>query len=144
MIDAGESSEGVGERIRGRVMREDGLDEEGKVAISAGAEITEAERDLVEELRVEKVMVRSLLTCAMDHGVCKRCYGRDLARGHLVSMGDSVGVIAAQSIGEPGTQLTMRTFHIGGTASRLAEQHTWAAKFSGVLEFHEPPEVNNE
>ena len=144
LIESGEIIEGLGDRILGRVIQEDVLDEEGKVAISAGAEITEAERDLVEELRVEKVMVRSLLTCAMDHGVCKRCYGRDLARGHLVSMGDAVGVIAAQSIGEPGTQLTMRTFHIGGTASRLAEQNTWEAKFSGILKFHELKEVKNE
>ncbi|MDP7318884.1 MAG: DNA-directed RNA polymerase subunit beta', partial [SAR324 cluster bacterium] len=143
-IESGEIIEGLGDRILGRVIQEDVLDDEGRVAIPAGAEITETEQDLVEELRLEKVMVRSLLTCAMDHGVCKHCYGRDLARGQMVTMGDSVGVIAAQSIGEPGTQLTMRTFHIGGTASRLAEQNTWEAKFSGRLKFHDLKEVKNE
>ncbi len=144
LIESGEIIEGLGDRILGRVIQEDILDDDGKVTIPAGTEITEAERDMVEELRLEKVMIRSVLTCILDHGVCKRCYGRDLARGHMVTMGDSVGVIAAQSIGEPGTQLTMRTFHIGGTASRLAEQNTWEAKFSGLLKFHDLKEVKNE
>ncbi len=79
--------------------------------------------------------IRSVLTCQSRQGVCGRCYGRDLARGHMVNLGEAIGVIAAQSIGEPGTQLTMRTFHIGGTASRRAEQTTLEARNEGILKF---------
>ena len=79
--------------------------------------------------------IRSVLTCQSRQGVCGRCYGRDLARGHMVNLGEAIGVIAAQSIGEPGTQLTMRTFHIGGTASRRAEQTTLEARNDGIVKF---------
>ena len=79
--------------------------------------------------------IRSVLTCQSRQGVCVRCYGRDLARGHMVNLGEAIGVIAAQSIGEPGTQLTMRTFHIGGTASRRAEQTTLEARNDGIVKF---------
>jgi len=90
----------------------------------------------VEDAGIEKISIRSVLTCKSTHGICALCYGRDLARGHLVNLGEAVGVIAAQSIGEPGTQLTMRTFHIGGTASRRAEQTSLEARFDGKLQFN--------
>ena len=86
---------------------------------------------------LEKVKIRSVLTCQTRQGVCVGCYGRDLARGHLVNMGEAVGVIAAQSIGEPGTQLTMRTFHIGGTASRRAEQTSLEARNEGMVRVYQ-------
>src|SRR5206468_4863538 len=89
-----------------------------------------------EEAGLERVKIRSVLTCQSRQGVCMQCYGRDLARGHLVDLGEAIGIIAAQSIGEPGTQLTMRTFHIGGTASRRAEQTTLEARNEGVVRLH--------
>ncbi len=97
----------------------------------AGAELDEALADSVEDAGIERVKIRSVLTCAARRGVCAKCYGRDLATGRLVELGLAVGVVAAQSIGEPGTQLTMRTFHIGGTASRVAEQSTLEARHRG-------------
>ena len=87
-------------------------------------------------VRIEKVKIRSVLTCTSRRGVCAKCYGRDLATGRLVELGQAVGVIAAQSIGEPGTQLTMRTFHIGGTASRVSEQSTLEARNAGTVRFN--------
>src|SRR5690606_28995339 len=90
---------------------------------------------LIEAAGLERVKIRSVLTCQSRRGVCTMCYGRDLARGHLANMGEAIGVIAAQSIGEPGTQLTMRTFHIGGTASRRAEQTTLESRNDGKLKF---------
>ena len=145
LIESGEIIEGLGDRVLGRVALEDVIDplDENKVIVEAGQELTEAEVMLIEEAGIEKVRVRSILTCIADHGACRLCYGRDLAHGHLVNMGESVGVIAAQSIGEPGTQLTMRTFHIGGTASRRAEQNTWDARFSGILRFEDLKEVRD-
>ncbi len=145
LIESGEIIEGLGDRVLGRVALEDVIDplDENKVIVEAGQELTEAEVKLIEEAGIEKVRVRSILTCIADHGACRLCYGRDLAHGHLVNMGESVGVIAAQSIGEPGTQLTMRTFHIGGTASRRAEQNTWDARFSGILRFEDLKEVRD-
>src|SRR5204863_7594570 len=89
----------------------------------------------VQDAGIEKVKIRSVLTCASRRGVCKRCYGRDLSTGKLVELGLAVGVVAAQSIGEPGTQLTMRTFHIGGTASRVSEQNTLDARHSGTAHY---------
>ena len=89
----------------------------------------------MQEAGIEKVKIRSVLTCATRRGVCARCYGRDLATGRLVELGQAVGVIAAQSIGEPGTQLTMRTFHIGGTASRVSEQNTLDARHAGTVHY---------
>ncbi|MFP3830432.1 DNA-directed RNA polymerase subunit beta', partial [Pseudomonas sp. SIMBA_021] len=91
--------------------------------------------DLLEEHSVDEVRVRSVITCDNDFGVCANCYGRDLARGHIINSGESVGVIAAQSIGEPGTQLTMRTFHIGGAASRAAVASSVEAKSNGIVRF---------
>src|SRR5439155_191708 len=94
-----------------------------------------AKPSAIQEAGIEKVRIRSVLTCASRRGVCAKCYGRDLATGRLVELGLAVGVIAAQSIGEPGTQLTMRTFHIGGTASRVSEQSTLDAKHAGTVRY---------
>ena len=107
----------------------------GEVIVPAAGEIDETLADAVEDAGIERVKIRSVLTCAARRGVCAKCYGRDLATGRLVEMGLAVGVIAAQSIGEPGTQLTMRTFHIGGTASRVAEQSTLETRHKGTVRF---------
>ena len=125
------------DRIVGRV----GLDSIVDVVtdqpiIKAGDEITEAIADRLEELGIEKLRIRSVLTCEAKRGVCVKCYGRDLGANRLVELGTAVGVIAAQSIGEPGTQLTMRTFHIGGTASRVVEQSYYKARNAGKVQFH--------
>ncbi len=91
----------------------------------------------MQNIGVEKVKIRSVLTCESKHGVCGLCYGRNLATGQPVKLGEAVGIIAAQSIGEPGTQLTMRTFHIGGTASQVFKQPQIKAKYDGTLQFNE-------
>jgi DNA-directed RNA polymerase subunit beta' len=121
LVEGGEIIEPIGERILGRV--------------AAGAEITEERVRVVEDAGLEKVMIRSVLTCDNEYGVCAKCYGRDLARGEMVNMGEAVGVVAAQSIGEPGTQLTMRTFHIGGTATRRVEASHHEATTSGEVRY---------
>ncbi len=145
LIESGEIIEPLGDRILGRVLLEDVIDPDSKyeILIPAGTLINETERDEIENSRTEKVQIRSPLTCMTEKGVCRLCYGRDLSHGGLVNLGETVGVIAAQSIGEPGTQLTMRTFHIGGTASRSVEQNKWEASFSGVLRFDDLKEVKN-
>ena len=145
LIESGEIIEPLGDRILGRVLLEDVIDpdSEYEILIPAGTLINETERDAIENSRIEKVQIRSPLTCMTEKGVCRLCYGRDLCHGGLVNLGETVGVIAAQSIGEPGTQLTMRTFHIGGTASRSVEQNKWEASFSGVLRFDDLKEVKN-
>ena len=107
----------------------------GEVIVDANEEIDEELASAIQDAGIEKVKIRSVLTCASRRGVCAQCYGRDLATGRLVELGQAVGVIAAQSIGEPGTQLTMRTFHIGGTASRVSEQSTLEAKNAGTVRF---------
>jgi len=106
------------------------------VIVGASELITEETSDNIEEAGIEKIRIRSVLTCETKQGVCAKCYGRDLSTGRIVEMGTAVGIIAAQSIGEPGTQLTMRTFHIGGTASRTIEQSYFKSKNSGTLKFH--------
>ncbi|MBF0352166.1 MAG: DNA-directed RNA polymerase subunit beta' [SAR324 cluster bacterium] len=145
LIESGEIIESLGDRVLGRVVLEDVYNPENpdEVIIHAGEDVTEAVVEKIERTGIERIKIRSVLTCLTPRGVCQSCYGRDLARGHIISMGEAVGVIAAQSIGEPGTQLTMRTFHIGGTASRRAEQNTWECKFSGILKFYELKEVQN-
>ncbi|MBI4084022.1 MAG: DNA-directed RNA polymerase subunit beta', partial [Candidatus Lambdaproteobacteria bacterium] len=136
LIEAGEIIETLGDRVLGRVALEDVLDPiQGKLVVQAGEEIDEHRVQEIENAGVEKVRIRSVLTCNMEHGVCVLCYGRDLARGRMVSKGEAVGVIAAQSIGEPGTQLTMRTFHIGGAANQRIEVSKWEAKFTGTVDF---------
>jgi DNA-directed RNA polymerase subunit beta' len=136
LVEGGEIIEPIGERILGRVALydvKDPLTEE--VLVTASAEITEERVRLIEDAGLEKVMIRSVLTCETAYGVCALCYGRDLSRGEMVNLGEAVGVIAAQSIGEPGTQLTMRTFHIGGTATRRVEQSHVEASAEGEVRF---------
>ena len=137
LVEGGEIIEPIGERILGRVALEDVIEPFTKeVLVEANEEIDEAKIERIEDSAVEKVKIRSVLTCRATRGICIKCYGRDLTRGRMVDMGEAVGVIAAQSIGEPGTQLTMRTFHIGGTASRRAEQTTFEARHEGVVKYH--------
>ena len=140
LVEGGEIIEGLGDRVLGRVALEDIRD-----PVHRRRHRPRQRRDrrgpgrrAIEDAGLERVKIRSVLTCQSRQGVCGRCYGRDLARGHMVNLGEAIGVIAAQSIGEPGTQLTMRTFHIGGTASRRAEQTTLEARNDGHREVHQP------
>jgi len=133
IIEGGDVVEPLRERILGRVVAEDVLMVDGSVAAEAGTLLDEAWVDKLEEMGVDRVMVRSPILCKTRYGVCSSCYGRDLARGHQVNVGEAVGVIAAQSIGEPGTQLTMRTFHIGGAASRAAAISNIEVKSNGTV-----------
>jgi DNA-directed RNA polymerase subunit beta' len=137
LVEGGEIIEAMGERILGRVALEDIVDPfSGQAVVKANEEIDEAKVKLVDAAGIDRVRIRSVLTCQARRGICVECYGRDLARGRKVSVGEAVGVIAAQSIGEPGTQLTMRTFHIGGAASRRAEQSTVENRNPGVVKLH--------
>ncbi|HLF17475.1 MAG TPA: DNA-directed RNA polymerase subunit beta' [Candidatus Omnitrophota bacterium] len=126
------------ERIIGRVALDSIVDvvTDQKV-VEAGELITEEKAEFIEHLGIEKVRIRSVLTCEAERGACAKCYGRNLATQRLVEIGEAVGIIAAQSIGEPGTQLTMRTFHIGGTASRSVEQSFYRAKNTGTVKYHQ-------
>jgi DNA-directed RNA polymerase subunit beta' len=125
------------ERIIGRVALDNIVDlVSDEIIVKAGEEITESKADKIERLGLEKIRIRSVLTCESERGVCAKCYGRNLATGKLVEVGEAVGIIAAQSIGEPGTQLTMRTFHIGGTASRVAERSFIKARDTGFVKYH--------
>ncbi|MFV0626109.1 MAG: DNA-directed RNA polymerase subunit beta' [Alphaproteobacteria bacterium] len=134
VVDGGNVIVSIGERILGRTLGEDIIHPEtGALVLPKGRLVNEADAELVEKAGVEQVKIRSVLTCECKNGVCAACYGRDLARGTAVSIGEAVGVIAAQSIGEPGTQLTMRTFHIGGAAQKGAEQSAVEIPFAGVL-----------
>ena len=136
IVESGEIIEPLRDRIVGRVTLERISDPfTGEPIIEASEEITEDLASVIQESGVEKAKIRSVLTCASRRGVCAKCYGRDLSTGRLVERGLAVGVIAAQSIGEPGTQLTMRTFHIGGTASRVSAQSTLEAKHAGTVRF---------
>ena len=136
LVEGGEIIEHVGDRVLGRVTLRDIVDPlTDEVLVKANEEITEKEINLIESAGIDQVLIRSVMTCEAPRGVCQQCYGRDLSRGHLVNLGEAVGVIAAQSIGEPGTQLTMRTFHIGGTASRKAEQSALQARNNGVATY---------
>ncbi len=137
IVEGGDVVEGLGERVLGRVtasaVYRPGSDE---VVVEAGELLDEKLVRRLEQAGVDQVMVRSPITCATRYGVCSKCYGRDLARGHRINIGEAVGVIAAQSIGEPGTQLTMRTFHIGGAASRAAAVNSVEVKGKGMLRWH--------
>ena len=144
VVDSGQVIATIGERILGRTAQEDILNPEtGEVIVTKGKLIDETDVEKVEKAGVEQVKIRSVLTCESEHGVCAACYGRDLARGNPVSIGEAVGVIAAQSIGEPGTQLTLRTFHIGGAASKSAEQSMIEVPFSGILKLENTHTVTN-
>jgi DNA-directed RNA polymerase subunit beta' len=136
IVEGGEIIEPLRDRIIGRVTLEKLVDPfDGSTIIDANQDVDEDLAQRIEEAGFEKVKIRSVLTCASRRGVCTKCYGRDLATGRMVELGQAVGVIAAQSIGEPGTQLTMRTFHIGGTASRISEQSGQEAKYDGTVKF---------
>ena len=130
--------ESLGERILGRTSVHDIFNPlTGELIIKAGEEIREKEADLIDSLPIEQVEIRSVLTCESRKGVCAKCYGRNLATSRMVEKGEVVGVIAAQSIGEPGTQLTLRTFHVGGTASSSAADSSIESKYNGILQFDE-------
>jgi len=144
LLEGGEVIQRVGDRILGRVALEDVVDPfNGEILVEANEEITEEKVRLIEQAGIDRVMIRSVLTCQARRGVCSSCYGRDLGRGHMVNMGEAVGIIAAQSIGEPGTQLTMRTFHIGGTASRSVEQAEVRCQHGGTVQFQNMHYVEN-
>ena len=145
--EGGEVVQALGERILGRTALEDIFDprDDESVIVAAGDEIDEAKVVDVEEAGIEKVVIRSVLTCQTRRGICALCYGRDLARGYQVNMGEAVGVIAAQSIGEPGTQLTMRTFHIGGAAARgKIEQSSLENRFEGRVKLENTKTVTKK
>src|SRR5688572_28784792 len=130
--------ESLSERILGRVNVHDIIDPlTDELILSAGTEITEEVTRRIENTAIETVEIRSVLTCETKRGICAKCYGRNLSSGRMVQKGEAVGVIAAQSIGEPGTQLTLRTFHVGGTASNIAVDASIRAKFAGVVEFED-------
>ena len=136
IIEGGDVVEPLGERVLGRVIAIDVLKPDNSLVLAAGTLIDEADVTTLEQAGIDELIVRSAITCESRHGVCAKCYGRDLGRGHMINEGEAVGVIAAQSIGEPGTQLTMRTFHIGGAASRTAADNSVALKFKGNIRFH--------
>jgi len=145
LMEGGEIIEPLGDRVLGRVTLDDVKDPfTGEVIVKANQEITEELVRRIEDAALERIKIRSVLTCQSRRGVCIMCYGRDLARGHMINIGEAIGVIAAQSIGEPGTQLTMRTFHIGGTASRRAEQTTLEARNEGFVKFLNVNTVTNK
>ncbi len=146
LTEGGEVIQRLGDRILGRVACEDILDPyTDEVLITTGTELDEVAVKIIEDAGLKKVRIRSVLTCKSDHGVCARCYGRDLAHGRTVEIGQAVGILAAQSIGEPGTQLTMRTFHIGGTANRRVEQADIRARVDGTVKFQDlVVEANSE
>jgi DNA-directed RNA polymerase subunit beta' len=145
LIEGGEVIEKMGDRILGRVALDDVIDTvTSETLVNANEEITEDLMKKIEEAGIDRVRIRSVLTCQSKKGICSACYGRDLSRGRIVNIGEAVGVIAAQSIGEPGTQLTMRTFHIGGTASRRAEQSSLEAKTKGRVKFLSLVTVRNK
>ncbi|MCP4665497.1 MAG: DNA-directed RNA polymerase subunit beta' [Deltaproteobacteria bacterium] len=145
LVEGGEILQRVGERILGRVALQDVYDPvTGDLLVSANEGIDEEKVRKIEDAGLERVRIRSALTCEARRGVCKKCYGRDLAHGHEVNVGEAVGIIAAQSIGEPGTQLTMRTFHIGGTASRRVEQSIIQARNQGKVKFVDLKTVKNQ
>lgn len=145
VVEGGDVVEKLSDRVLGRVLAEPVVDHNsGQVALDAGTLLGEQEIDVLEQAGVDRVVVRSVITCESRHGVCAKCYGRDLARGHLANVGESVGVIAAQSIGEPGTQLTMRTFHIGGAAQSSASIGSIEVKTNGTARLTNIKTVTNK
>ena len=145
VIEGGDIIESLGDRILGRVIAQDvvrpGSDE---ILVPAGTIIDEKWVERVEHMAIDEVIVRSAINCETRHGICAQCYGRDLARGHRANVGEAIGVIAAQSIGEPGTQLTMRTFHIGGAASRASAVDSVQIKQDGTIRLHNIKTVSRE
>jgi len=144
LIEGGDVVEPLRERVLGRVVAEDVLKPgTEEVLLPRNTLIDEALCDFIEENSVDQMMVRSIITCETDFGICAHCYGRDLARGHMINQGEAIGVVAAQSIGEPGTQLTMRTFHIGGAASRASAENSVQVKNTGTLKLQNAKFVTN-
>jgi DNA-directed RNA polymerase subunit beta' len=145
LVEGGDVVEALGERVLGRVLAEDIIKPGAReVLIPTGTLLDEKMVRLLETEGIDQIKVRSPITCQTRYGVCSHCYGRDLARGRPISIGEAVGVIAAQSIGEPGTQLTMRTFHIGGAASRAAAASSVEVRNKGVIRFHHIKTVQHE
>ena len=145
IYEAGEVIHGIGDRILGRVALHEVVDPvTNAVLVKKNTEMDENTVKKLEELGIEKVTIRSALICTAKRGVCIKCYGRDLARGATVNLGETVGIIAAQSIGEPGTQLTMRTFHLGGAASRSVEQSVHTTRYEGTLKLTNIQSVKNK
>jgi len=144
-IEGGDVVDPLGDRVLGRVVARDVVDPAtSEVLVPAGTLVDEKWVDYIENNSIDEILVRSSLTCETRHGICSSCYGRDLARGHLVNQGEAVGVIAAQSIGEPGTQLTMRTFHIGGAASRTSATDSVQVKNGGTVRLLNVKHVTRE
>jgi len=143
IVEGGEVVQKLGDRILGRIIGEPLLNEDNKTILKAGELIDENNVEFLELHGIEKILVRSPVTCETKHGVCSQCYGRDLARGNLVNQGEAIGIIAAQSIGEPGTQLTMRTFHIGGAASSSAAANSVEVKTDGKIHLHNLKTISN-
>ena len=144
LMEGGEIIQRLGERILGRTALEDIRDPfTDEIIVRAGDEIDETIVEKIEDVGIISVKIRSVLTCKTKHGVCAKCYGRDLSHGKRVEIGQAVGILAAQSIGEPGTQLTMRTFHIGGTASRRVEQADIKARVDGTIKYIDLHVVKN-
>src|SRR5258705_1229677 len=139
VVDGGEVIATLADRILGRTAAVEVLDPlKGEVVLPAGGLIDEDAVEQIEQAGIDSISIRSVLTCESRIGVCGKCYGRDLARGTVVNMGEAVGVIAAQSIGEPGTPLTMRTFHIRGAAQRRAEQSSVEGAPDAVVQVEKP------
>ena len=137
VIEGGDVVVALGHRVLGRVVAEDVMTSDGKdVLLTRGSFIDENLADLIEDSGIDEMIVRSPITCETRYGICSNCYGRDLGRGHIINIGEAIGVIAAQSIGEPGTQLTMRTFHIGGAASRATAIDNVQVKHAGSVRLH--------
>lgn len=142
-IEGGEIVESLKDRIIGRVIAADVIAADGSVLVARNTVVTEAVSEQIESNRIERVKVRSVIVCDLEDGICAMCYGHDLARGNLVSQGEAIGIIAAQSIGEPGTQLTMRTFHIGGAASRVAADNSIHVRSSGTIRLNNIKTIEN-
>ncbi len=144
LYEGGEVIESLKDRIVGRVALEPVWDQDDNVLVDANEEIDEIKADAIEDAGIERIRIRSTLTCQTLDGVCALCYGRDLARGRMTNVGEAVGTIAAQSIGEPGTQLTMRTFHIGGVSTMGVEQSSHEARTEGTIKLHDIKLVERE
>ena len=143
VVDGGNVVESLAERILGRVAAEDIMTHNGELIVSKNNQITEEDIEKIEAAGIESVKIRSVLTCEAKHGICTKCYGRDLARGNMVNVGEAVGIIAAQSIGEPGTQLTMRTFHIGGAAQKGVEKSSIESPYDATVKYENTSYVKN-
>jgi len=144
LVEGGDIIQSLRDRVIGRAAAEDVRDPlSGEIIVQVNTEITEELAQKIEDAGIERVRIRSALICETKRGVCVMCYGRNLGSGRLAELGEAVGIIAAQSIGEPGTQLTMRTFHIGGTASRVVEASKHEAKGAGVVKYHNLRTVQN-